>query len=69
MDCKTCDELLTGYRREVALFKNAVRDFGDDSRPATQEMQHLSQKCKDASDALMTHWCKDHANLTPKALA
>jgi hypothetical protein len=39
MVCKTCDELLAVYKREVRLFGNAVLKIsgtlGDDSRLAT----------------------------------
>ena len=66
MACKTCDELLTAYKREVKLFGNAVSKIsgtlGDDSRLATQEAAHLLVKCRKASDALMAHLRQDHSN-------
>jgi hypothetical protein len=66
MACKTCDELLAAYKREVRLFGNAVLKISgaprDDSRLATQEAAHLLVKCRDANDALMAHLDQDHSN-------
>ena len=64
MDCATCDKLLATYKREVTLFKNAVRDFpgkvGDDSRLAIAEVDRLKLKCREASNSLMGHWREHH---------
>src|SRR5215831_2825747 len=66
MACKTCDELLTAYKREVKLFGKAVSKIsgtlGDDSRLATQEAAHLLVKCRDASVALTAHWRLEHSD-------
>ena len=66
MACKTCDDLLSAYKRSVGLFGNAVSKIsgtvGGDSRLATQEAAHLLVKCRDASDALMAHLRKEHGN-------
>ena len=66
MACKTCDELLAAYKREVRLFGNAVLKIsgalGDDSRLATQEAAHLQLKCREASDALLAHLRQQHSN-------
>src|SRR5262250_2710994 len=51
MDCKTCDALLADYERSVHVFMNAVLTFreaeGDDSTMSVEEMNRLSQNCKD----------------------
>jgi hypothetical protein len=66
MDCETCDHLLAAYEDTVRLFKDSARrssgPAGDDSRRAAQEATLLSQKCKDASDALVEHWREHHNN-------
>ena len=50
MACKTCDELLAAYKREVRLFMNVVLNIPgrlrDDSRMTPQEWDRLSQKCR-----------------------
>ena len=67
MDCQTCDDLLAAYKSSVRLFRDAVRQgsgaVGDDSRLSGAKAQRLGQQCKDASDAFMAHWRKDHGNL------
>jgi len=64
MFCETCDKLLYAYRLSVSLFRNSVvktpGPLEDDSRLSGREMDGLSRKCKDASDALMTHLHQDH---------
>ena len=64
MDCETCDALLADYKRSVHVFMNAVLTFreteGDDSTMSVEEMDRLSQNCKDTSDALRAHWRQAH---------
>jgi hypothetical protein len=64
MACKTCDDLLSDYKREVRLFINVVLkipgQLGDDSRVTPQEMDRLSQKCRGANEALLTHLRQEH---------
>ena len=66
MACKTCNELLAAYEREVRLLGNAVLKIsgavGDDSNLATQQAAHLLVKCQDAKDALLAHLRVDHSN-------
>jgi len=64
MVCKTCDELLAAYKREVRLFMNAVLNipggFGDDSRVTHQVFDRFTQKCRGANEALMAHLRQEH---------
>ena len=64
MDCETCNTLLAAYKDSVTLMKDAVRKgseaIGKDSRLAIKEAEWLSEKCKDASQALMEHWRQAH---------
>jgi hypothetical protein len=57
------------YRRDVTLFGNAVLKVagavGDDSRLAAEQMDRLSQNCKDTSDALLEHWRREHNSVPP----
>lgn len=73
MDCETCNHLLAAYRLGVGLLKDAVQNglgaTGDDASLTSKEATRLSQLCKDASDALMEHWHKDHTNLSHKAVS
>ena len=70
MACKTCDELLAAYSREVRIFRTAVMNISgvlgeDDSRVTIQELDRLRQKCRNASEALMAHLRHDHGkNIT-----
>ena len=64
MDCKTCDDLFGFYKRSVIRLRNAVLE--DESKLAPEEADPLRLKCKDACDALMEHWRKDHSNVNDK---
>jgi hypothetical protein len=71
MGCQTCGELLTDYKDAVGLFKNAVHN----GRIARREDYLLEagraarwgRICRDASDALIEHWGKEHPGLAAKA--
>ena len=71
MDCETCNNLLAAYRQSVTLIKDAARKgsgaIGEDSRLAIKEVERLSQKCKDASDAFMAHWREHHIHFDKSA--
>jgi hypothetical protein len=73
MGCKTCDDLLAVYRSAVSLYKTTVRDsttlLGDELRLASQETERLRLACRDADNALITHWRQVHKNLAKKAAA
>ena len=63
MDCKTCDELLAGYKDAVKLFKDSVHEIpgtGNDSDLAVAKADRLRLRCIMASDALMEHWREQH---------
>jgi hypothetical protein len=49
------------------LFLKVAEAVGDDSRLAAEQMDRLSQNCKDTSDALMEHWREHHGNVAPKS--
>lgn len=67
--CKRCDDLLADYKNAVRVFTNAGRKFRgatrDDFPLELKELKRLRQACKDADDALMEHWRKDHPDFTP----
>ena len=64
MICQTCNRLLAVYNQFVNLFKQAVQNgfgaVGDDSRVTAEQATRLGQQCKEASDAFMEHWRRDH---------
>jgi hypothetical protein len=66
MACKTCDELLAVYKREVRLFTNVLLNTpgvpGDDSSVTFQELDRLSQNCRGANEALLAHLRQEHTH-------
>ena len=74
MACNTCDELLAIYTSEKSrcsgmrfwIFPGKLEDG---SRLAAEQMDRLSQNCKDTSDALMQHWRQGRCTLFEKASA
>jgi hypothetical protein len=64
MACKTGNELLAAYRREVRLFTSAVLNMpgvlGGDSGVTAQELDRLGQKCRGANEALLAHLREAH---------
>jgi len=64
MSCQICNRLLAAYNQSVSLFKQAVQNglgaVGDGSRLTAKQAVSLGQQCKEANDAFMEHWRRDH---------
>lgn len=64
MDCETCNKLLAAYKHCATVLTNAglcIRGVrGEDFLPALKELKRLRQVCRDADDALITHWRQAH---------
>jgi len=71
VDCKTCDELVGGYKVAISLYITAQRGFKGpllgDFKVAWEELKRLREACKGADEALLAHWREEHMDLAEKA--
>jgi hypothetical protein len=71
MDCKTCDELFSDYKRSVHLFTKVVLNLagirGADF--ASEQADGLRLKFNDARDTLTAHQHHHHNSLAERAIS
>jgi len=71
MGCQTCDDLIATYKRSVrnhTTFLLNVSGAPTHKSPlVSKQATRLARKCREANDALMSHWRQDHTELAQKA--